>query len=131
VSERYSSFGVGLGRGYSDYDELRVGADVAVIPRFPLRIYLAHRRQGEGDYRNPYPAVADYRTTPGIFSGVLWTVNRAAVTGALTVGQDFQVDGEAGVNQNTNRMHIRGYDLTEFEGRVRLTWVPRWFIRFD
>lgn len=129
--ERYASYGVGLGRGYSDYDELRVGADLAVIRRMPLRIYAAHRRQGEGDYRNPYPAVADYGTTPAIFSGLLWTVNRAAVSGALTVGRDFQINGEAGVNQNTNRMHIRGYDLTEFEGRVRVTWVPRWFVRFD
>lgn len=131
VAERYASYGVGLGRGYSDYDEVRVGADVALIPRFPLRVYFAHRRQGEGDYRNPYPAVADYGTTPGILSGLVWTVNRAAVTGAMTFGRDFQVDGEAGINQNANRMHILGYDLTEFEGRVRVTWVPRWFVRFD
>lgn len=131
VSERYSSYGVGLGRGYSDYDELRVGADVALIRRMPLRVYVAHRRQGEGDYRNPYPAIADYGTTRGILSGVVWTVNRAAVTGAMAIGRDFQVDGEAGINQNRNRMHILGYDFTEFEGRVRLTWVPRWSVKFD
>jgi hypothetical protein len=58
-------------------------------------------------------------------------VNRAAVSGAMTIGRDFQLDGEAGINQNSNRMHIRGYDLTEFEGRVRVTWVPRWLIRFE
>jgi hypothetical protein len=131
VSERYSSYGVGLGRGYSDYDEVRAGVDLALIPRTPLRVYVARRRQGEGDYRNLYPAVADYGTTPGIFSGLVWTVNRAAVSGAMTIGRDFQLDGEAGINQNSNRMHIRGYDLTEFDGRVRVTWVPRWLIRFE
>ncbi|HUQ48626.1 MAG TPA: hypothetical protein VM053_10320 [Gemmatimonadaceae bacterium] len=131
VPERYASYGVGLGRGYSDYDEIRVGADVALIPRLPFRVYVAHRRQGEGDYRSPYPPVSDYGTTPAILSGLIWRANRAALAGAMTIGRDFQIDGEAGVNQNVNRMHIRGYDLTEFEGRVRMTWVPRWFIRFD
>lgn len=131
VPERYASYNVGLGRGYSDYDELRVGADLALVPRLPLRVYVAHRRQGEGDYRNTYPAIADYGTTPGIFSGLLWTTDRAAVTGAMMIGRDFQVDGEAGINRNVNRMHIPGYDLTEFEGRVRITWVPRWLVNFE
>lgn len=131
VSERYSTYGVGLGRGYSDYDEVRAGLDLALVPRVPLRVFVAHRRQGEGDYRNPYPAVADYGTTPGIFSGIVWTVNRAAVSGAITIGRDIQIDGEAGINQNTNRMHVRGYDLTEFEGRVRVAFVPRWLVKFE
>ncbi len=131
VAERYASYGVGLGRGYSDYDEIRAGLDVAMIPRVPLRVYFAHRRQGEGDYRNPYPAVADYGTTPGILSGTVWTIDRAAVTGAVMIGRDFQIDGEGGINRNSNRMHIVGYDLNEFEGRVRLTWVPRWLVKFE
>jgi hypothetical protein len=131
VSERYASYGVGLGRGYSDYDEAKLGFDVALIPRVPLRVFVAHRRQGEGDYRNPYPAVADYGTTPGILSGIVWTVNRAAVSGAVAVGRDFQIDGEAGINQNKNRSHIIGYDLTEFEGRVRVAWIPRWVVKFE
>ncbi len=131
VAERYASYGVGLGRGYSDYDELRAGVDLALMPRIPLRIYAAHRRQGEGDYRNPYPAVADYGTTPGILSGVVWTINRVGVSGAAMFGRDFEIRGDAGVNQNSNRMHVAGYDLTEFEGRVRVTWIPRWLIRFE
>jgi len=131
VSERYASYGVGLGRGYSDYDEARIGVDIAVVPRMPVRMFVAHRRQGEGDYRNPYPAVADYGTTRGILSGIVWTVNRAAMTGAFTIGRDIQIDGEAGINQNKNRMHIVGYDLTEFEGRVRVAWVPRWLVKFE
>jgi hypothetical protein len=131
VAETYASYGVGLGRGYSDYDELRAGVDLALVPRVPLKLYAAHRRQGEGDYRNPYPPVADYSITPGIFAGNLWTINRVGLSGAATVGRDFQIQGDAGVNQNSTRMHIPGYDLTEFEGRVRVAWSPRWFIRFD
>ncbi len=131
VAERYASYDVGLGRGYSDYDELRAGVDVALVQRVPLKVYVARRRQGEGDYRNMYPAVADYSTTPAILSGTVWTINRVGISGAAMIGRDFQVRGDAGVNQNSNRMHVPDWSLTEFEGRVRVTWVPRWFIRFD
>ena len=32
ISERYSIYLVGLGRGFSDYDEVRAGIDLAIIP---------------------------------------------------------------------------------------------------
>jgi len=131
VAERYSIYLTGLGRDYSDYDEVRVGVDIALVPRVPVRVYAAHRRQGEGDFRKLYPDKALYSTTPIFLDGVIWTVNRIGVSGAAMIGRDFRVQGDAGVNQNKNRMNDRGYDLTEFEGRVRLTWVPRWRIRFD
>jgi hypothetical protein len=131
VSERYAIYGVGLGRGFSDYDEIRIGADIALVPRTPLRFYVARRRQGEGDYRLPYPDKSAFATTPGIFAGTLWTTTRAAVSGAMTVGRDFSISGEGGVNRSTNRFHIVGRDETKFEGRAKVTWIPRWSIRFD
>src|SRR5205823_2179620 len=75
-SDTYEVFGLGLGRGFSDYDELRAGVDLALVPRTPLRLYAAHRRQGEGNYNAPYPLPADYATTPGMFSGVVMGVTR-------------------------------------------------------
>jgi hypothetical protein len=131
VSERYAIYGVGLGRGFSDYDEIRIGADIALVPRTPLRFYVARRRQGEGDYRLPYPDKSAFATTPGIFAGTLWSTTRAAVSGAMTVGRDFSISGEGGVNRSTNRFHIVGRDETKFEGRAKVTWIPRWSIRFD
>lgn len=132
VAERYSIYNVGLGRGFSDYDETRLGTDLALVPRTPLRLYVAHRRQGEGDYRNPYPPEADYDTTPGILSGVVWTTNRIGLSGATSIAKDlFEIVGDGGVNFSTNRFHVEGLDENRFEGRVRVTFRPRWLIPFE
>lgn len=130
ISERYSIYLVGLGRGFSDYDEMRIGVDLAVVPRATLKFYAARRRQGEGDYRKPYPDESAYATTPGFLTGTVWTVNRAGLAGAATIARGFQVSGDGGVNQNTNRFNRRGNDETLFEGRLKVTWVPRWIIPF-
>ena len=63
--------------------------------------------------------------------GTVWTVNRIGLSGAAMIGRDFRVQGDVGVNQNSNRFNIPGEELTAFEGRARITWVPRWRIRFD
>ncbi len=131
VAERYSIHNIGLGRAYSDYDEIRVGADLALVPRTPLKLYVAHRRQGEGDYRAAYPPVADYATTPIFLSGLVWTVNRIGLSGASSVSRDFQIVGDVGVNQVRNRRHVPGNDVTAFEGRLKVVWVPRWLITFE
>ena len=130
ISERYSSYFVGLGRGFSDYDEMRAGIDVALIPRTPLKVYAARRRQGEGDYRAPYPEVKDYATTPGFLKGTAWTINRLGVSGASSYGRDFQVVADVGVNFNQNRFNVAGLDDEQFEGRLKAIWVPRWLIPF-
>jgi hypothetical protein len=130
-AERYASYGIGLGRAYSDYDEVRVGADLSLVPRTPLKLYVARRRQGEGDYRESYPAVADYAITPVFLSGVVWTVNRIGLSGASIVSRDLQLTGDLGVNHVSNRRNILGKDITAFEGRLKVIWVPRWLITFQ
>ena len=131
VGERYAIYNVGLGRGFSDYDEVKAGLDLALIPRTPLKLYAAYRRQGEGDYRLPYPDKADYATTPGIFAGTVWKTARFGVSGAAMIGRDFELIGDAGVNRSVNRFHTPGLRDTNFEGRARVVWVPRWLIPFD
>ena len=128
-SEKYEVFGVGLGRGFSDYDEARLGLDLAVLHRTPLRLYAAHRRQGEGGYNVPFPLPADYGTTPGMFSGVIMGVTRIALSGASS-WRDFDLSGDVGVNHNTNDAHVIGATRTAFEGRVKVTIEPRWSISF-
>ena len=129
-NETYESYGVGLARGFSDYDEVKAGVDLALVPTTPLRLYLAHRRQGEGSYNTPFPLPADYATTPGIFSGVVMGVTRLAVSGA-TRWRDFEVGGDVGVNHNTNDQHVVGATHTGFEGRVKVAIEPRWSISFQ
>ena len=128
-SENYTSFAISLGQSSSDYDEFRAGVDLALVPRAPLKVYVAHRRQGEGNYNIPFPQPADYATTPGIFDGVVMGVTRLAVSGVGRFG-DFELGGDLGFNHNTNDGHQNGVSRTSFEGRVKVAIEPRWSIAF-
>ena len=128
-ADGYEVFGVGLARGFSDYDEAKAGIDLAVVPKTPLHVYVAHRRQGEGSYNAAYPLPADYGTTPGIFSGVVMGVTRAAVSG-VTRWRDFELVGDVGVNHTTNDQHVTGATHTGFDARIKVAIEPRWSISF-
>jgi hypothetical protein len=128
-TENYEIFGVGLGRGFSDYDEMKAGLDLALLRRSPLRVYVAHRRQGEGSYNFPFPPPADWATTPAMFSGVIMGVTRLGASGA-TKWRDLEVSGDVGVNHNTNDLHVTGATHTSFEGRVKVAIEPRWSMNF-
>jgi hypothetical protein len=127
-SERYASFGVGLGRGFTDYDEARLGVDIAAIPYATLRVYGAYRRQGEGDFHLPFPAASAYASTRGFLMGTVARTARAAVTTAIMVAPGVEITGDGGYNRTTNTGHVAGATRSAFEGRVRLQWTPRgWF----
>jgi hypothetical protein len=127
--EHYTVFGIGLGRGFSDYDETRLGVDLALIPRTPFKLYLAHRRQGEGSYDVPFPTPAEYATTPGIFEGVVMGVTRVAASGA-TKWRDAEMSADVGLNRTTNDQHVAGATRTGFEGRVKIAIEPKWSVNF-
>ncbi|MEX2110684.1 MAG: hypothetical protein WD802_08780 [Gemmatimonadaceae bacterium] len=129
LHERYSAFNIGLGQGFSDFDEVRVGLDLALVPRTPLRLYLARRRQGEGDYRDPYPAPADYATTPSIFGGIVSHITRLGLTVASRL-HDFELAGDVGVNRVSDDAEVRGVSANGFQGRIRLAWEPRFSVSF-
>jgi hypothetical protein len=131
-ADRYTVFDVSLGRAFSDYDELRVGVDVVVLGA-PIRPYFAHRRQGEGDYRRPFPPPEEYGTQPGIFEGDIVRINRLAVSGGAVI-RDFDIRGDVGYNWihpagDPTPVSMDGtFRPTDsgFEGRVRLSWNPSW-----
>lgn len=134
--ERYTSFEVGLGRGFSDYDEARVGLDLAVVPRIPVKVYYAHRRQGAGDYRAAFPDTSAYRTTPGFLMPSTATVGRLGLSGGGALGRGFELTADLGFNRVSHTMDASGAaqpvwfpdrdDRSGFEGRVRLGWEPGW-----
>jgi hypothetical protein len=119
----YTSYDIGLGRGFSDYDEIRAGVDLAVIPEVPLKVYGAFSRQGQGDYRIPFPAVDSFPTVPTFLSGVVSHVYRAGVSGAVSLPW-LDVSGDIGLNHVSNYGHVAGVDKNLFAGRVMvsLTW---------
>ncbi len=130
--ERYSIHGIGLGRGYSDYDEVRAGLDIAMIPRIPVRAYVAVRRQGEGDYRDAYPGrpALDSQRIPGLFIGSTTRVTRLGISGGGFFGSGFRVNGDLGYNAVSPAVNPIGIDKSGFEGRVRIAFEPPFGLRF-
>ena len=125
--ERYSYLGLGLGRGQSDYDELRGGIELVPPLGGPLRLYAASRRQGAGDYRLPFPAPVDYATTAPIFAGVVEHVHRAGAQ--WTTSGRVSLDADVGYDWTSNADHVTGRDRNGFVGRVRVALTPA--LRFD
>jgi hypothetical protein len=121
--ETYQYDSVGIGRGFSDYDEARLGVDLTLVPRTPVRLYGAYRRQGEGDYRLRYPAREDYATTPSILAGVVSRIARVGVAAAARVWR-AEIGGDLGINHVQNADHVESRTRTFFAGRVRVALEP-------
>ena len=124
--ERYTYRTVGLGQRNSDFDEARVGIDVGPLLPAPVRVYVAYRRQGAGDYRNPYPAVERRNTWPTIFEGVVVKTLRVAASSAMRVRHDVEISADAGVNRSTNDARVIGATKLRLEGRLRVALEPSW-----
>jgi hypothetical protein len=122
---QYTSLGVGLGQEFSDYDELRIGTDLALLPYTTLRAYGAYRRQGQGDYHLPFPQPEAYPVTPGFLQGIVERVARAGVEGGGMVAPGVELTGDVGVNHITNWRHLTGVTRNMVAARVKLQWTPR------
>jgi hypothetical protein len=116
--------GVGLARNFSDYDQLTLRVSLLPAPRSLLTPELTLLRQGEGDFRLPYPPVAAYDTTPTFLAGVVERTVRLAVGYQLSAGA-WSVGGDAGVHLINNAGHINRARETRWVGRVELTWRYR------
>jgi hypothetical protein len=126
--EQYMFENVGLGRGFSDYDEVRLGVDVVARSRIPLKLYAAERRQGEGDYRIPQPPPAEFSATPTFLSGVVERIWRVGVSGAGRLATAVEFNGDFGYNNVRNADHVIGRRRSGIEARLKLSFHPRWSI---
>ncbi|MDZ7630082.1 MAG: hypothetical protein U5K74_01685 [Gemmatimonadaceae bacterium] len=124
--ERYTSRAVGLGQRNSDFDEVKAGIDVGPMLAAPVRVYVAYRRQGAGDYREPYPAVNQRNDWPSIFEGVVVKTLRVAASGAMRLGSSVEITADGGVNRSQNDLRVVGATRTRFDGRVRVALEPSW-----
>lgn len=121
LAERYASFDTGLGAAASDYDEARIGLDMTP-GAFATQLYVAYRRQGEGDYRSPFPSPDQYERQPGIFEGSIVHVRRIGASGGGRL-RSFELRGDLGYNWVRNPSD--GVRRTGgFEARARLAWIP-------
>jgi hypothetical protein len=126
----YAFRGIALGRPFADYDEWRGGLDLALPASAPVRLYVARRRQGEGDYRLPFPAVEEYASTPAFLAGDVARITRFGLQSAgalrgLTWDMDAgynRVEGEGAAIQAANGSTLLAG--SGFAGRLRLAWEP-------
>lgn len=117
--------GVGLGRNFSDYDQLTVRGSVVLGPGLLLAPEATLLRQGEGDFRLPYPAVAAYASTPGFLSGVVERTVRLAA-GARWGSRTWSFSADGGVHLVHNAGHVAGRSDTQWVGTVGITYRIRW-----
>lgn len=122
--EQYMVNDVGLGRGFSDYDEIRAGVDVLTGPGIPLRLYGAFRRQGEGDYRIPQPPASQFFMTPTFLDGVVMDVARVGASSGGWLTKSVRFSGDIGFDAERNADHVIGSSRKLWVGRLVLAWVP-------
>ena len=117
--------GVGLARNYSDYDQLTMRASRLTAHGLLLTPEVTLLRQGEGDFRLPYPPVTAYDSTRTFLSGVVERTVRLAVSGQLSAGA-WSLAGDGGVHLVHNAGHVNGAKDTRWVGRVGIEWRYRW-----
>ena len=113
--------GVGLGRNFSDYDQLTLRASVVTGPGLLLSPEATLLRQGEGDFRLPYPPVSAYDSTPAFLSGVVERTARLALEARLE-GARWGLQGDGGMHLIHNAGHVAGANRTRWVGSVAVTF---------
>lgn len=112
---------VGLARNFADYDQLTVRGSMIAGPAALLEPEITLLRQGEGDFRRPYPAVAQFDSTPTLFAGVVERTLRLALAGRVAHGR-WVLSGDGGVHLIDNYQHVDGRSETRWVGRIALEW---------
>jgi hypothetical protein len=115
--------GVGLGRNFSDYDQLTLRGSMIAGPGggVLLEPEVTLLRQGEGDFRLPYPSVAQFDSTPTLFAGVVERTLRLAARGRVAHGR-WILSGDGGAHLIDNAGHVQGAKRTRWVGRLELMW---------
>ena len=116
---------VGLARNFSGYDQVTLRAGVLAGPGVLVAPEATLLRQGQGDFRLPYPPVAAFGSTPTLFSGVVERTVRLAL-GANWDRGPLGLAGNGGVHFIHNAGHVTGASDTKFVGGIAVTLRFRW-----
>lgn len=121
-ADNFTDAGVGIGRNFSDQDQLSFRVGLPLRERWLLSPELTLLRQGEGRINDPYP-VPDANgvlPTPALFIGVVERTYRA---GLGLSGRSGPVDlaASAGFHHVVNSGHQEGRTVDRFEGRIQVT----------
>jgi hypothetical protein len=120
--ENFTDAGVGIGRNFSDYDQLTARVTFPLRSTWLLAPELTVLRQGEGRINDPYP-VPDANgilPTPSLFIGTVERTYRAAVGLSGATGP-LEVTADAGLHHVVNSRHQAGRTENHFVGRIQAT----------
>jgi hypothetical protein len=112
--------GVGLGRGYSDNDQLSLTATAPVTTRWLVTPELTLLRQGEGSLLLAAPDRPEAADVPTLFSGTTERTWRAAI-GLSGQQGPLALRANAGVHYIQNAGHVDGQSRTRFVGTLMAT----------
>jgi hypothetical protein len=121
-ADNFTDGGVGIGRNFSDQDQLTLRATLPVRNHWLLAPELTLLRQGEGRIEDPYP-VPDANgvlSTPALFIGVVERTWRAAV-GLVGRAGPLDLSANAGFHHVVNSGHREGVNVDRFETRIQAT----------
>ncbi|MGH9262847.1 MAG: hypothetical protein ACRD08_23605, partial [Acidimicrobiales bacterium] len=125
AAETWMRRSVGLARNYSDYDQLSLRGSALVGPGVLLAPEVTLLRQGEGDFRLPFPPVAAYDTTATFLAGTAERTLRLAIAARIDAGP-VSVSGTGGVHVISDAAHVRGSDETTWVGALTVTYRLRY-----
>jgi hypothetical protein len=119
--ENFTDAGVGIGRNFSDMDQLTFTVSLPILARWLVTPDLTVLRQGEGAINQPFPATPEeIAPIPAIFIGV---VERTYRLGLSVQGREgpLDLDANAGIHHIVNWQHEEGRSVDRFEGRIQVT----------
>jgi hypothetical protein len=119
-AENFTDGGVGVGRNFSDQDQLSLRVSMPVRDHWLVSPELILLRQGEGRINDPYP-VPDANgvlATPALFIGVVERTYRAGV-GLSGRSGPLDLMASAGFHHVVNSGHQEGRTVDRFEGRLQ------------
>jgi hypothetical protein len=121
-ADNFTDAGIGVGRHFSDQDQLTLRATLPVRAEWLISPELTVLRQGEGRIGDPYPVPdADgVLDTPALFIGVVERTYRVAVGLSGRTGP-LDLTATAGFHHVVNSRHQQGRTANRFEGRIQAT----------
>ena len=121
-ADNFTDGGVGIGRNFSDQDQLSIRVTLPVRSRWLVSPELTLLRQGEGRINDPYPVpdAAGVLPTPSLFIGTVERTYRAAVGLSGRTGP-LDLAANAGFHHVVNSGHQPGRTANRFEGRLQAT----------
>jgi len=117
--EQYSMRGVGIARDHADYDQLTVRATTSPAPRALVTGELTLLRQGQGDFRAPFPPMSAWNDSLVLFTGVVERTLRVAAQAAWTPVDGINLTADVGRHFLHNAGHIAGATGGRWVWRVR------------